>query len=294
MSKSVISAFELDALRRMLQVATLDALMSTRRWAPGDVVFRGGTSLHLVHGSPCFSDDLDFLVRNDLDLTQLGTKVYKRLEGISWIPAGKAITVSRAKEARNPHSFVVSVLGPSVIHSVKVKVELWRTPAAVLNAVETHVSPVRLPSGPGAGVQAFVPSLDLGEIYADKVFAIAARPVLKPRGVFDLHWLIRNARQGTCSVDAMRVRLESYPRQSPMGWLASAHARREELLNAGARIARDLRRWLPSSWPLDAAIVKAMIEDSVTALDQGISAMKELEDHEGGGGISPSAPGPVP
>lgn len=61
MPKRQISASEAFDLRQALHVATLDALMASRRWEPGDLVFQGGTSLHLAHGSPRFSEDLDFL-----------------------------------------------------------------------------------------------------------------------------------------------------------------------------------------------------------------------------------------
>lgn len=45
-------------LRQALHVATLDALLASRRWEPGELLFQGGTSLHLAHGSPRFSEDL--------------------------------------------------------------------------------------------------------------------------------------------------------------------------------------------------------------------------------------------
>ena len=54
MKKRPIAANEHSELRQTLQVATLDALMSARRWEPGDLAFQGGTSLHLAYGSPRF------------------------------------------------------------------------------------------------------------------------------------------------------------------------------------------------------------------------------------------------
>ena len=44
-------------LRQALHVGTLDALMGSRRWEPGDLVFQGGTSLHLAYGSPRYSEN---------------------------------------------------------------------------------------------------------------------------------------------------------------------------------------------------------------------------------------------
>ena len=50
MPKRHLTPTEAFDLRQALHMATLDALMSSRRWEPGDLVFRGGTSLHLVYG----------------------------------------------------------------------------------------------------------------------------------------------------------------------------------------------------------------------------------------------------
>lgn len=78
--------------------------------------------------------------------------------------------------------------------------------------------PVRLLSGPAAGAQAFVPCATLREIYVDKVFALAARPYLKARDVFDLHWLTSQAsRAGTlvCSQADLELRLARAPVKRP-------------------------------------------------------------------------------
>jgi hypothetical protein len=83
---------------------------------PGDLIFQGGTSLHLVHGSPRYSEDLDFLVNSSLNLQSLAKAVEARLDGASWlVPAGAELTVSKAKDARNPHTFVVAIGGPGLI-----------------------------------------------------------------------------------------------------------------------------------------------------------------------------------
>lgn len=86
-------------------------------------------------------------------------------------------------------------------------------------------------------------------------FALAARPYLKPRDVFDLRWLTMHGGIRTCSTDDMRVRLATYPNETPDAWLGKAFDRRRELLTSVAGITRDLKRWLPSAWPLDEASV---------------------------------------
>jgi len=276
MAKRQLTATEAFDLRQALHIATLDALMASRRWEPGDLVFQGGTSLHLVHGSPRFSEDLDFLINSALKIDSIGDAMQTRLEGTTWLPGDTRLTVEKAKDGRNPHAFVVSIGGPDVIGAVRVKVEMWRTEEAALSAVKAVVAPVRLARGPAAGMQTFVPTADLPEIYADKVFALAARPYLKPRDVFDLHWLSTHSSLRECSVEDLRVRLATYPNETPSAWLEKAFARRMELREAGDAIATDLKRWLPSSWPLTGAMTKEMIQTAVQSIEQGIDMMREI------------------
>jgi predicted nucleotidyltransferase component of viral defense system len=280
MPKRPLTPTEAFDLRQALHVATLDALMTSRRWEPGDLVFQGGTSLHLAHGSPRFSEDLDFLVNSSLKLDSITESIQARLDGTAWIPEDTKLTVGKAKDGHNPHAFVVSIGGPDVIGAVRVKVELWQTAEAALSAVKATVAPVGLARGPAAGVQAYVPTAELPEIYADKVFALAARPYLKPRDVFDLHWLDRHSNLRECTAEELRVRLQTYPNETPNGWLDKAFARRAELKNAGPAIADDLKRWLPSSWPITEATAQEMALHAITSLEQGIDVMREIREHD--------------
>ncbi len=279
MAKRTLSATEAFDLRQALHVSVLEALLASRRWEPGDLIFRGGTSLHLAHGSPRFSEDLDFLVKSTLDLRAIGASIQARLGRSPWIPKDANLTVSPAKDGRNPHAFDVAIGSASIIGSVRVRVELWRAPASAMLPMTVEVRPVRLLSGPAAGAQAFVPAATPHEIYVDKVFALAARPYLKARDVFDLHWLtsqVHAADTLTCSPTDLEVRLATYPSQTPQNWLAQATARRAELPGQIASIQRDLKRWLPSTWALPTVQVEAMVQASMLALDGGINSMQTL------------------
>lgn len=276
--KRHLSKDEIADLRQALHVATLDALMASRRWKFGDLVFQGETSLYLAHGSPRISEDLDFLVNSSLNLESISDSVQRLLASTgpgSWLPEGTGFSVSKAKDGRNPHAFVVTISGANVIGSVKVKVELWQTNA--ISSIAAVVGKVRLARGPLSGMQTQVPTATLAEIYADKVFALAARPYLKPRDVFDLHWLVKSQGFSHCSDAALRVRLATYPNQTPAAWLEKAKLRRVELKESGDKIAHDLKRWLPSSWPLNATSVAEMIKVSVSVLEQGMEIMRVIE-----------------
>ena len=276
--KRTLSARDESYLRSVLQTATLAALMDSRRWEPGDLAFQGGTSLHLAHGSARFSEDLDFMVRGGLSLKGLSREVQKRLRLPPDIAPDLSVSVTATKDERNPHSFYVTLSGPHVIGSAKVKIELWQTPAAAMHALTLKVSTISSSAG-----QAFVPTLTLTEIFADKVYALGGRDRIKPRDVFDLWWLCEQGVTGT-TPDLLRTRLGIYPAASGLlsdtaqGWLKSAAARLAELQTPGAvdKVAQDLKRWLPSSWPMDAAAAAPMLARAVEHLGLGMDMVRGL------------------
>lgn len=279
-SKRPLSATEQHRYRQILQSATIGALMDSRRWAPGDLAFQGGTSLHLVHGSARFSEDLDFMVRGGLSLGDLAKSVQRRLQRLPGVPPELSVTVSTPTGERNPHAFMVTLGGPNVIGSAKVKVELWSTPGEALDSLKLLIKPIASPSG----AQAFVPTLSLDEVVADKVYALGARDRLKARDVFDLWWLCEQ--QGaSLSADALLTRLSIYPapqkgsgtRETAENWLASAEARLATLADPSVvkAVAMDLLRWLPSSWKMDQAVAAQMLSASARWLDQGIERIRE-------------------
>ena len=276
--KRTLSALDESYLRGVLQTATLAALMDSRRWEPGDLAFQGGTSLHLAHGSARFSEDLDFMVRGGLSLKGLSREVQKRLRLPPDIAPDLSVSVTPIKDERNPHSFYVTLSGPQVIGSAKVKIELWQTPATAMQALTLNVSTISSSTG-----QAFVPTLTLTEIFADKVYALGGRDRIKPRDVFDLWWLCEQGVAGT-TPDLLHTRLGIYPASSGLmsdtaqGWLKSAAARLAELQAPGTpdKLAQDLKRWLPSSWPMDAAKATPMLARSIEHLQLGIDMVRGL------------------
>lgn len=279
-AKTVLTAEQQRELQHALQVAVLDALLASRRWQPGELVFQGGTSLHLMHGSPRFSEDLDFLVQSTLDLGTISESIHARLQGTSWLPRNTGLKVSAAKDGHNPYSFLVSVGGPDVIGAVRVKVELWRTSKDAMTPLRVAVESVRVASGPAAGARAFVPRADLIEIFADKVFAVGARPYLKPRDLFDIHWILERNTGFVVGARDFHLRLATYPNETPSTWLVRARDRVDSMPAAAATVATDLRRWLPSSWTMEPADAQKIIAVSIRALQQGIEVMQGIASSE--------------
>lgn len=277
MAKRNLTAAELYRLRSSLQVATLTALMASRRWEPGDLAFQGGTCLSLAYGSARFSEDLDFMVRGGMTLTGLEKSIERLLVLPPDIPAGLKHSVTLSKDDRNPHAFFVTLAGDSYLGAAKVKVELWSTPKEAMDQLRLMVRPIMSQMGE----QSFVPVETLDEVLADKVYALGARDRIKPRDVFDLWWLKSKdaANVPELSAEALALRLRIYPRgteeETAALWLAAAE-KRLELFSpksfdaTAAFVASDLAKWLPSSWPTTPRDVAPMMDSSRESLEEGI------------------------
>lgn len=266
-------------LRHVLQLATLSALMQSRRWEPADVAFQGGTCLHLVHGSSRFSEDLDFMVRSSLELDGIAQQVASRIDMGPALPGDMRVSVRPGRDGRNPHAFDVVLSGENVVGSARVKVELWRTDPQVMQRLTIAVSTVGHP----AGFSSAVPAVTASEIVADKIYALGARPRIKPRDIHDLWWLARREATPELSPDALASRLLIYPNgnacETARAWLASARAHRIALAAPAARaeVAQDLRRWLPTHEPMNEGVAGEMLRISALALDQGIAIIGDYE-----------------
>ncbi len=279
MAKTQLTPSDQFRLRNVLQAATLAALMDSRRWEPGDLAFQGGTCLHLAHGSARFSEDLDFMVRGGLTLDGLAAEVGRRLRLPPDVPPGLQLSVAPSRNGRNPHAFTVTLSGPEVIGSARVKIELWQTDAQVLRDIRIMVSTIST----GAATTAYVPSETLDEILADKIYALGARERLKPRDVFDVWWLFNRApKTPSLSPAALAMRLRIYPRGDPArtaaSWLANAGLQLGllRLPATAAGVALDLQRWLPSSWPMTDGSAAEMLAVSARELHAGIDIIERV------------------
>ena len=194
------------------------------------------------------------------------------------VAADLSVSVSPGKDARNPHMFYVTLGGPQVLGSAKVKVVLWQAQADALAGLALNVSTVQSVAG-----QAFVPTLTLEEIFADKVYALGGRARIKPRDVFDLWWL-RDKAVSAPSKAELKARLAIYPTASgqlqdtAQVWLANAASRLQELQAPGAAawIATDLKRWLPSFWPLALHDAEGMTALAAEQLQSGMRVMQDM------------------
>jgi hypothetical protein len=113
------------------------------------------------------------------------------------------------------------------------------------------------------------------------VYALGARARIKPRDVFDLWWLCEKEAP-LLTLQALHTRLDIYPVPSgqavdtAQAWLANAKLRLRDLQASGAaaEVANDLKRWLPSTWPMDAQVAADMLKPASAQLELGMGLMQ--------------------
>jgi len=181
-----------------LQLEALFALSETlATMADLKVAFQGGTCLHLCHGSPRFSEDLDFLAAGNLAeldqaMAQIANTVSKKMEAQGFKPvllAGRGGKRTADGMPHNPRLYQLVMAGARPdLPAIRVRVEFM----GVLDPqLARYSSEMRAPllDGMRASVMAELPSGSLAAIEADKVVALALRRAPKARDVFDLGWI---------------------------------------------------------------------------------------------------------
>ena len=147
------------------------------------ITFQGGTCLRLVYEGARYSEDVDFVTSLGVEaLRPLFQKVEQGLVRLSPLLGGE-IQAHVQKESPGLVRWQVRYRAPA-LPSTSVNVEFGFYPAYTLHVAPIHV-PAGLPGLPLVLVRAEEPE----EIMADKVAAIAGRPYVKGRDIFDL-WLL--------------------------------------------------------------------------------------------------------
>lgn len=160
-----------QAIQTFLQVLVLKNLS----W--GNKKMIGGTVLVLGHGNPRFSEDIDLTQVSDV--SQLEASLAKSLpEMETWLHAQARLTPPKAKKS----TWKISVGWKDSNQNIRLHIDSQPYPA--------HSSHLVLVNFPGIPVF-LIPSVQIEEIMADKLIALASRPYVSGRDVFDLwyHWL---------------------------------------------------------------------------------------------------------
>jgi predicted nucleotidyltransferase component of viral defense system len=266
------------------QYQFLDALMADPQIQYEQIAFHGGTSLHFSWRSPRLSEDLDFLIaRGAADLGNIvelaGQKVAEVFR--SEDPQFTIEIKDRTRREERMISYELRVAHEAYLGKALIKVEFWRVSPEYLAQYPVEL---RSPIQPGERVSRIsnpVPAATLETAYCDKLTALATRPYLKWRDIYDLWWI------GT-QTDA-RLDLHSVTRQflhnvsayQTIDGLSPARALRKFLESDPAEVLKkadpDLRRWMPNAlWEkMHPRVTTEMVEYTRGALQTVADAIEK-------------------
>lgn len=245
------------ALANQAQMLLLDALLANTRFSCHDLAFQGGTSLKLMAGSPRFSEDLDFLLREDhterlietlAELEQTAGRALRALD------PQLSLTMKNKTGDRRLIAFDAIVTHAGHSGSVRVKLEFWPVTGDYLEQYPAALGFMRqLPTWQGH-LQHAVPTADLHTILADKAVAVAYRGRMKPRDIFDIWWLQSQLQPGSATPasvarQALHNRTAYDAPDEPLSFAdrLRAYAEALEQPDAAATFNADMAKWLPPS-----------------------------------------------
>ena len=180
----------------LAQLLMLDGLATSENWEANDVVFHGGTSLHMSWNSPRHSEDLDFLIKRDL-LGEMGKTMEKVVEAMRrrMVHLDPDLIIEiRDKSNAKMGRFNISISKANVMGKSMVKSEFWGVDSEYLDVYKSRRKiPVLSDSLKEEGVfvklRAGLQTATLDSVFCDKVVAMAGRPFIKWRDAFDLWWI---------------------------------------------------------------------------------------------------------
>lgn len=162
-----------------VQKTVLTAL--SRSEAFTDIVFQGGTALRIFYGNPRFSEDLDFVLQEQhtFDLAGHATGIQKFTFTV--YPFLDECHVTIQKNDQDLQRLVLTTTGDIPEQRRRIHIELAQQPA--------YTGQPRVLDHPpfNPAVQVEQPE----EILADKLTALALRPYLKGRDLWDIYFLTK-------------------------------------------------------------------------------------------------------
>jgi predicted nucleotidyltransferase component of viral defense system len=236
------------------QYQFLDALMADPHIRYEQIAFHGGTSLHFSWRSPRLSEDLDFLIaRSAADLGTIvelaGQKVAEAFR--SEDPRFMLEIRDRTRHEEKMISYDLRVAHEAYLGKALIKVEFGRVSPEYLAQYPVEL---RSPIQPGEMVSRIsnpVPAATLETAYCDKLTALATRPYLKWRDIYDLWWIGTQTDAVLDLSSVTRQFLHNVSAYRTIDGLPPAQALRKFLGMDPATVLEkadpDLRRWLPKA-----------------------------------------------
>ncbi len=145
-----------------------------------DLIFKGGTALRLVYGSPRFSEDIDFsLIRNALK-----GKFCPFIEKL--IYPFSELSLSDCAEKYYTYLAEIKVVIPYLSYPFRIKVEISK------RKQKNYEWELKLLSSPAVSLQVLSQVASLEQLYKDKQACLRTRH--KPKDVFDFWYLCEQRR----------------------------------------------------------------------------------------------------
>lgn len=188
-------------ISELMQNMILEKIFSSKDWDTKNLIFHGGTSVHVAWSSPRYSEDLDFLMNID-QIDNINKAISDSIKDIEQelqkkYP-GTEISLKTKGDNKKLRSVIVHDIiwkHPNKYGKVRVKTEFFTVPPSNIKAYESitknwQPNDMLIWTKP----QIEIDNLKLNvaspkAIYGDKIKCIATREYLKPRDFFDLWWL---------------------------------------------------------------------------------------------------------
>ena len=183
-------------ISRMMQIFSLEALARGASPTPEMLVFHGGTGVSLIHESPRWSEDLDFMATPVMagKLLKVRESIERdlRLKMSAMVPGSKITLQDKTPdffanpEIGNVARWLLRWEHPSFVGAIKIKLEFYLCPEERLSA---YGSLQAFPSAPECRSSVDLPAAQLVSVWADKIVAMASRHMLKYRDLHDLGYI---------------------------------------------------------------------------------------------------------
>lgn len=232
--------------KELLHYRILDAVM--REGFFSSLVFQGGTSLRLCHGSPRYSEDLDFAGGTSFDmdtLKGLGSCISDSLSGM-----GDDVTV-RVKEPR-PDADGLTRRWRIAIRTAGQRKDLpsqtIKLEVASIPAYEPQHRPalVNYPMFPALSGQIILDVESPTEILADKLLSYACASHLRRRDLWDMCWLAsRGDVDSRRAMELAELKSSDYGEEGLWADRADRVAGVADVIGSDA-FADEMRRFLPA------------------------------------------------
>lgn len=212
------------------------------------IVFKGGTALHLFHGNPRFSEDIDLVLNDTNGLRDAngdgqGYELTSFLPGVEktvrdTFPFIDVVEIRTQKNDLDLQRYVLVSRSDDPDHTLRIHIELaailsYRNRPRILDFPPVH---------PAVRVE------DIDEILADKICALALRPYLKGRDLWDIYYLTHD-RSVTVDWSLVQKKVKDYSgqvseRENILG--DGIERARAKIRNDGSSILRsEMERFLP-------------------------------------------------